>query len=105
MRTPIHPGEVLSEELSTLGISASLLAREIKVPTNRVTHILNGTRSVTADTAIRLGLFFGTSPDFWLNLQKMYDLDKAYLELGGLRDVIKPHVSADSAESSAPDRL
>ena len=71
---PIHPGEHLAEELTALSMSAAELARKISVPTNRVTQILNGTRSVTGDTALRLGHFFGTSAQFWLNLQTLYDL-------------------------------
>jgi len=70
----IHPGEHLAEELDALGMSAAELARKISVPTNRVTQILNGTRSITGDTALRLGHFFGTSAQFWLNLQTLYDL-------------------------------
>ena len=71
---PIHPGEHLAEELTALSMSAAELARKISVPTNRVTQILNGTRSITGDTALRLGHFFGTSAQFWLNLQTLYDL-------------------------------
>jgi addiction module HigA family antidote len=70
----IHPGEHLAEELKTLEMSVAELARKIAVPTNRVTQILNGTRSVTGVTALRLGHFFGTSPQFWLNLQNFYDV-------------------------------
>ena len=70
----IHPGEHLAEELEALGLSAAELARKLSVPTNRVTQILNGTRSVTGDTALRLAHFFGTSPEFWLNLQNLYEL-------------------------------
>ena len=73
----IHAGEHLAEELSALDMSAAELARRIGVPTNRVTQILNGTRSVTGDTALRLGHFFGTSAQFWLNLQRLYDLRRA----------------------------
>jgi len=73
-RTPIHPGEHLAEELKELGISAAELARQIKVPVNRVTGIINGQRAITADTALRLGHWFSTSPEFWLNLQKLYEL-------------------------------
>ncbi|MGQ0674456.1 MAG: HigA family addiction module antitoxin [Hyphomicrobium sp.] len=73
-RTAIHPGEHLKEELETLGVSASELARQIAVPANRITEIINGERSLTADTALRLGHWFGTSADFWLNLQTIYDL-------------------------------
>ncbi|SRR5712691_6435537 len=81
-RTPIHPGEHLAEELRELGISAAELARQIDVPVNRVTGIINGQRSVTADTALRLGHWFGTSPEFWLNLQTLYELRLARKEVG-----------------------
>ena len=73
-RTPIHPGEHLAEELEALDMSAAELARQLKVPTNRVTEILNGQRAITGDTALRLAHFFGTSPQFWLNLQGLYEL-------------------------------
>ena len=77
MREPIHPGETLREDLDVLGMSAAELARRIEVPVNRITEILNGRRSVTGDTALRLGRFFGTSGEFWLNLQKLYELRRA----------------------------
>jgi len=70
----IHPGEHLAEELEALNMSAAELARQLKVPTNRITAILNGQRSISGDTALRLAHFFGTSPEFWLNLQTLYDL-------------------------------
>ncbi len=70
----IHPGEHLAEELEELGLSASELARRLRVPPNRITAILKGRRAITGDTALRLGHFFGTSPEFWLNLQSLYDL-------------------------------
>lgn len=78
----IHPGEHLAEELRALGMSASELARRLDVPPNRVTQILNGTRSITGDTALRLGHFFGTSAQFWLNLQSLYDLRLAEQKAG-----------------------
>jgi addiction module HigA family antidote len=81
-RTPIHPGEHLGEELRDLGISAAELARQLDVPVNRVTAILNGQRGITADTALRLGHWFGTSPEFWLNLQTLYELRLARREVG-----------------------
>ena len=80
--TAIHPGEHLAEELKALGISAAELARNLAVPTNRVTQILNGTRSITGDTALRLAHFFGTSAQFWLNLQALYDLRRAQTKTG-----------------------
>jgi len=82
VRTPIHPGEHLAEQLEELAMSAAELARQLKVPTNRVTQILNGQRAVTGNTALRLGHFFGTSGEFWLNLQKLYELRVAELDSG-----------------------
>ena len=81
-RLAIHPGEHLAEELKALDMSAAKLARQLKVPTNRVTGILNGQRTVTGDTALRLGHFFGTSPEFWLNLQSLYELRLAEQQAG-----------------------
>jgi addiction module HigA family antidote len=80
--TAIHPGEHLAEELEALDMSAAELARKIRVPTNRVTQILNGTRSITGDTALRLAHFFGTSAQFWLNLQSLYELRMAQEKAG-----------------------
>ena len=71
---PIHPGEVLKGELSEIGMSANAFAQALNVPTNRITAILKGARSITADTALRISHFFGTTPEFWLNLQSSYDL-------------------------------
>jgi len=77
-RLRTHPGEVLREEfLVPLGLSARALAKVLDVPANRLTEIMRGTRNVSADTAIRLGRYFGTDPRFWLNLQTAYDLSKA----------------------------
>jgi addiction module HigA family antidote len=78
----IHPGEHLAEELKELGMSAAELARNLDVPTNRVTGILNGQRAITADTALRLAHFFGTSAEFWLNLQNLYELRLAQKQAG-----------------------
>ena len=80
--TAIHPGEHLAEELDALGMSAAELGRRIDVPTNRVTGILNGQRAITGDTALRLAHFFGTSPEFWLNLQALYELRLAEAKTG-----------------------
>jgi len=80
--TAIHPGEHLAEELEALDMSAAELARKINVPTNRITQILNGTRAITGDTALRLAHFFGTSAQFWLNLQSLYDLRLAQQKAG-----------------------
>jgi addiction module HigA family antidote len=78
----IHPGEHLAEELDALGMSAAELGRRIDVPTNRVTGILNGQRKITGDTALRLAHFFGTNPEFWLNLQALYELRLAEAKTG-----------------------
>jgi addiction module HigA family antidote len=78
----IHPGEHLAEELKELGMSAAELARKLHVPTNRITGILNGQRSITGDTALRLSHFFGTSAQFWLNLQNLYELRVAEKKIG-----------------------
>ena len=78
----IHPGEHLAEELQALDMSAAALARQLNVPTNRITGILNGRRAITGDTALRLAHFFGTSPEFWLNLQSLYELRLAQNKAG-----------------------
>lgn len=79
---PVHPGEILREELQELGMSANALAKSLGVPTNRITAILNGQRRVTADTALRLSRYFGTSPQLWLNLQQAFELRVAEIESG-----------------------
>jgi antitoxin HigA-1 len=81
-RTPIHPGEILSDELEEIGLSARALADVIGVPPNRLYQILAGKRNLTADTALRLGRYFGMSADFWMNLQSAYELDLARQENG-----------------------
>ena len=78
----IHPGEHLAEELKEIGMSAAELARNLQVPTNRITAILHGRRAITGDTALRLGHFFGTAPEFWLNLQSIYELRLAESKSG-----------------------
>ena len=77
MRAPIHPGEHLAEFLDELDISQYRLAKAIAVPPRRINEIVHGRRAITADTALRLGQAFGMTPDFWLNLQRIYDLDRA----------------------------
>ena len=79
---PVHPGEILAEELEELGLSANALANALCVPTNRITAILKGQRGVTADTALRLSRYFGTTPQLWLNLQKAFELRVAEIESG-----------------------
>ena len=81
-RTPIHPGEILAEELEELGVSPTELSRQIPVPANRISQIINGKRAVTGDTALRLAHWFGTSPQFWMNLQALYDVRLAEQQAG-----------------------
>jgi len=81
-RTPIHPGEILSDELEEIGLSAKKLADVIQVPPNRLYQLLAGKRNVTADTALRLSQYFGMSADFWMNLQSTYELDLARQQNG-----------------------
>ncbi|MDR1019479.1 MAG: HigA family addiction module antidote protein [Synergistaceae bacterium] len=77
---PIHPGEILIDELEAINMNASEISKAIYVPANRISQILSGKRSISADTALRLGKFFGTGPQFWLNLQMSYELDLALCE-------------------------
>ena len=79
---PVHPGKMLAEELKELGLSANALAHALGVPTNRITAILKGQCGVTADTALRLSRYFGTTPLLWLNLQKAFELRRAEIEAG-----------------------
>lgn len=92
---PIHPGEILKDELDELELSASAFAKQLSVPVNRVTSIINGKRSITPDTAIRLARFFGTSPEFWLNLQSSHDL-KITMQMHGQKIMkeVHPHPKA-----------
>jgi addiction module HigA family antidote len=98
-RTPIHPGEILADELEEIGLSAKKLADVIQVPPNRLYQILAGKRSMTADTALRLSRYFGTSPDFWMNLQTAYELDSARQRIGKAIERI-PHRSDSVTEHS-----
>jgi addiction module HigA family antidote len=79
---PIHPGELLRDELEEIGASLNELARALRVPMNRISALVNGKRSITADTAMRLARYFGTSPQHWLNLQSAYDLEVAAIKIG-----------------------
>ena len=81
-RSPIHPGEVLAEELEELGVNPTELSRQIRVPANRISQIVNGKRAITGDTALRLAHWFGTSPQFWMNLQALYDVRMAEQQAG-----------------------
>lgn len=90
-RDPIHPGEILVDELEEIGMRPVELAHRLGVPDNRIYQILHGRRSITADTALRLGKFFNTGPEFWLNLQQAYELDVARQEIGGSLETITPY--------------
>jgi addiction module HigA family antidote len=93
-RLLIHPGEHLADELKALGMSANELAKDLGVPTNRLTQIINGKRGISGDTALRLGRWFGTGPDIWMNLQKNYELRLAEDDLGGeLKKIPQNHCS------------
>ena len=95
---PVHPGEVLGEELEELGLSASALARALDVPTNRVTAILNGQRGISADTALRLSRYFSTTPQFWLNLQKTFELRVTQAASGReIAERVRPRAMPQSA--------
>ena len=98
-RTPIHPGEILGDELEETGLTAGKLADVIQVPPNRLYQLLAGKRSMTADTALRLGQYFGMSADFWMNLQTAYELDVARQQTGkAIRRL--PRRTSDSIHAS-----
>lgn len=99
-RPPIHPGEILADELKELGVTPTELSRQIDVPANRLHQIIQGNRSITGDTALRLGHWFKTSAEFWLNLQTAYDLRLASKEVGGV--VAKLPTRPDGASQSRP---
>jgi addiction module HigA family antidote len=91
---PIHPGEILREEMEVLDLSARQLATALHVPTNRVTGILNEQRAITADTALRLARYFGTTPEFWMNLQAAYELRRARFDHGEkISREVHPHAA------------
>jgi len=92
---PVHPGEILYEELEFMNMSAKAFAEVLDVPANRITMILNGQRGVTADTALRLSRYLGTTPEFWMNLQKSYELREAEEKAGKtILETIKPRKAA-----------
>lgn len=97
-RTPIHPGEILADELTELAMNATELARVIHVPANRILQIIAGKRAITADTALRLGRWFGTGPHIWLNLQQAYELDLVREEIGPALENILPRQAAGARE-------
>ena len=92
---PVHPGEILRDELDELGLSANALAKALGVPVNRITMILNGQRGVSADTVLRLARYFGTTPQLWMNLQKSWELRRAEIESGHeIKERVTPRPSA-----------
>ena len=100
---PVHPGEVLREELNELGLSANALAKALDVPTNRVTAILRGQRGMTADTALRLSRYFGTTPQLWMNLQKTFELRVAEIDSGKLiQERVQPRPTHADARGERP---
>jgi addiction module HigA family antidote len=99
-RPPIHPGEILADELQEAGVTPTALARQINVPPNRVTEIIHGRRGITGDTALRLGHWFGNSAQFWLNLQSAYDIRVARQKAGG--EIARLPVRAEAVGQSRP---
>lgn len=97
-QVPIHPGEMLANELRQIGVTPTELARQINVPANRVTQIIHGRRGITGDTALRLGHWFGNGAQFWLNLQSTYDIGVAEQQVG--REVKKLPVRRPAANAS-----
>ena len=93
---PVHPGEILKQDLlKPYGISINRLGRELRVPVTRISEIANGRRGITADTALRLARYFGTTPEFWMNLQAGYDLDVAQrLSADRIERDVHPHRAA-----------
>ncbi len=101
-RPALHPGKVLADELTALSVSPTELARQIDVPPNRISQIINCKRAITGDTALRLAHWFGTRPEFWLNLQAAYDLHQAQKHLGS--SVRRLPTKAQFISQSAPSR-
>ena len=93
-RPPIHPGEILADELKEIGVTPTELARQLAVPANRISEIVRGRRSITGDTALRLGHWFGTAPQFWINLQTSYDLRMASQQAGAIIEKLPRRVEA-----------
>jgi addiction module HigA family antidote len=98
--TPIHPGEILADELRDLGVTPTELARQLRVPHNRLTQIIQGKRPITGDTALRLGHWFGTSPNLWMNLQALHDVRLAEQASGG--EVAKLPRRGDAVKNPEP---
>src|SRR5208283_3744973 len=94
-RTPLHPGEILREQfMADFGVTINRLARDLRVPPTRISEIVNERRSVTPDTALRLARYFGTTPEFWVNLQSAYDVDLARASLAQIEADVRPIAAA-----------
>ena len=101
---PVHPGEILRDELDALGMSANALSKALDVPVNRITAILNGQRGVTANTALRLARYFGTTPQVWMNLQKTWELRREEIESGRrIVERVQPRQTIGSIAGSTTD--
>jgi addiction module HigA family antidote len=100
-RPPIHPGEILADELAEIGVKPADLARQIGVPPNRISEIIRGRRGITGDTALRLGHWFGSAPQFWLNLQTAYDLRVAAGLVGAAVEKLPRRLDALAPEGRA----
>ena len=98
LKRAVHPGLVLKEELAELGITPTEFARQLGVPPNRVSQIINGKRAITGDTALRFGHWFGVEPEFWLNLQNHFDLVRARGQLG--KEILRLPTKADSPSAN-----
>ena len=101
-RQPIHPGEILADELSEIGVKPGEFARQIEVPANRISEIIRGRRSITADSALRLGHWFGTTPQFWLNLQTAYELRVASGRVGSVVENLPRRTDTPFPETQTP---
>jgi addiction module HigA family antidote len=101
-KPPIHPGEILADELKEIGVTPTELARQMDVPANRISEIIRGRRSITGDTALRLGHWFGTAPQFWINLQTSYDLRSAADQAGQAIEKLPRRVDAPPAPPPQP---
>ena len=100
---PVHPGEILGEELEEFGMSAHALANALAVPTDRITAILKGQRGITADTALPLSCYFGTTPQLWLNIQKTFELRAAEIDSG--REIAEQVRPRETAQVAAPNAI
>jgi addiction module HigA family antidote len=104
-RPPIHPGEILADELQEIGITATELSRQLKVPQNRISQIIAGKRAITGDTALRLGHWFSNSAEFWLNLQSAFDLRVAAAAVGPEIEALPVRSTAKAKQPEQPQLI